>query len=147
MKLFRLDSVAPIVAERFRVASSTKRREATAVACEHAVVCANLIAPEVNQALAVLRGTAAPDDRLRHQLEILAARLDDEYFQTSETDGVTLPQDAVRLFSKARAASALAFSLASDAELHEALYEAIAAFDDPHELMHLIERILGASSE
>jgi hypothetical protein len=93
--------------------------------------------------LAVLRGAAAPDISLRERLESLAARFDDEYFQLDEDGGAAQKQEALHHFSKARATSALAFALATEAQLHEAIYEALSALDEPGELERLIERALG----
>jgi len=46
-------------------------------------------------------------------------------------------------FSKARATSALVFALSDEpAHLHEAIYEAIAAVDDPAELVQAVEDML-----
>lgn len=142
MDPFRLDSVAPVAAERFRQATSNKRREAARVACEQAVVATGLTAPEVSEALAVLRGAAAPDVSLRERLESLAARFDDDYFQLDEDGGQK--QQALLCFSKARATSALAFALtAEDTQLHEAIYESLSALDEPAELVRLVEHALG----
>lgn len=142
MDPFRLDSVAPVVAERFRQAPSNERRQAAQVACEQAVVAADLTAPEVSEALAVLRGAAAPHASLRKRLESLAARFDDEYFQLDEEGGQK--RQALVCFSKARAASALVFALAADdTQLHEAIYESISALDEPAELVRLVEHALG----
>jgi hypothetical protein len=142
MDPFRLDSVAPVLAARFRQAPSNKRRKAAQVACEQAVVAAGLTADEVSEALAVLRGAAAPDVSLRERLDSLAARFDDEYFRLDEDGGQK--QQALLCFSKARATSALAFALAADdAQLHEAIYESISALDEPAELVRLVEHALG----
>jgi hypothetical protein len=142
MDRFRLDSVAPLVARRFRLATSNKRREAARVACELAVVAASLEESEVSEALAVLRGCAAPDVLLRERLDRLAARFDDEYLELDEDDGQK--QQALLRFSKARATSALAFALAADdTQLHEAIYESISALNEPAEMMLMIEEVLG----
>jgi hypothetical protein len=142
MDPFRLDSVAPVVAESFRQAPSNKRRQAAQVACEQAVEAADLTAPEVSEALAVLRGAVAPDASLRERLESLAARFDDEYFRLDEAGGQK--QQALICFSKARATSALVFALAADdTQLHEAIYESISALDEPAELVRRVEHALG----
>jgi ethanolamine utilization protein EutA (predicted chaperonin) len=142
MDPFRLDSVAPVVAERFRQATSNKRREAARVACEVAVVAAGLEETEVSEALAVLRGCATPNVLLRERLDRLAARFDDECFELAEDDDQK--QQALLRFSKARATSALAFALAADdTQLHEAIYESISALGEPAEMVHKIEEVLG----
>lgn len=142
-EVFRLDSVAPAVAERFRQAPSSKRREAVRVACQYAATTVGLAAPEVGAALAGLRGAAGPDDSLRRRLERLAAELDDQYFRLDEDGDEAEKREALRVFSKARATSALAFALsADDARLHEAIYEAIVAIDEPGELTRLVDNAL-----
>lgn len=143
MDVFRLDSIAAVVANHFRQASSSKRRQAALVACEHAATTVGLTAREAGEALAVLRGAAAPDRLLRQQLERLAAELDDEYFRLSEDGDPARKHESLQLFSKARATFALAFALSEDdAHLHEAIYEAIVAMDDPSDLTYLVDAVL-----
>lgn len=138
----RLDSLQPVVAKRFREATSNKRREAVRVACEHAVVATGLTAPEVSEALAVLRGVPARDVSLRERLESLAARFDDDYFRLDEDGGQK--HKALLCFSKARATSGLAFALAADdMDLQEAIYESFSALDEPADLVRLVEHALG----
>jgi hypothetical protein len=84
-----------------------------------------------------------PDLLVREQLERLAGRFDDEYLRLEDDGDPTHKLEALRLFSKARAASALAFGLSDDdTQLHESIYEAITAMDDPGELMRLVESVL-----
>lgn len=144
MELFRLDSVAPQVADRFRLAAPNARRHATLLACEHCVSATGLSGADVERALEVLRSAALPGPELRHRLEALAAGLDEEYFRINEDDAPGRKHEALRAFLKARAASALAFALTeNDACLHEAIYEAIAAIEDPALLVGLMDRALG----
>ncbi|WP_437685681.1 hypothetical protein [Sorangium sp. So ce176] len=138
--VFRLDSVSPTLAESFRRASSAKRRQAAVVACELAASSADLAGQEVGLGLAALRGGAAGQPDLRQRLEDLAAHFDDEYLRLNEEVDESRKAETLRLFSKARAASALAFALIHEpGELHEAIYEAIAALDDPSELIRVVE--------
>jgi hypothetical protein len=86
---------------------------------------------------------ASSTRRRRAALVACAAELDDEYFRLDEEGEPAQKQEALRLFSKARATSALVFALSGDeAQLHEAIYEAIAAMDDPGDLMRLIDGTL-----
>jgi hypothetical protein len=141
--IFRLDSISPILAESFRRASPAKCRQAAVVACELATASAGLAGQEVALALDALRRGAAAHPSLQQQLEGVAAQLDDEYLRLNEEGDESKKSEALRIFSKARAASALAFALSDDpAQLHEVLYEAIAAMSDPHELMRATEREL-----
>jgi hypothetical protein len=145
MNRFGLDTVAPVEVELFRQAPVSKRRAAALFACEHAVVAGHVTAPEVDEALAVLRGAAVCDASLRERLERLAARFDDEYFELDEDD--SRKQEARVWFSKARATSALTFALAADdSHLHDAIYESIHSLREPAaraDLVRQLERILG----
>lgn len=137
---FRLDSVSPTLAESFRRATSVKRRQAAVVACELAASSADLAGIEVDLGLAALRGGAAGQLDLRQRIEGLAAHFDDEYLRLNEEGDESQKAESLRLFSKARAASALAFALTDEpGQLHEAIYEAILALDEPGELVRAVE--------
>lgn len=143
MGLDRLDTVAAVAAERFRRASSSKRREAVRIACQHAISAVGIAEEEVGRALAILHGTAAPDASVVGRIENLVSKFDDQYFLLDDGGDAIQKEEALRLFSKARAASALAFALSSeDAQLHEAIYEAISALDNPDDLVRLVEEVL-----
>lgn len=144
MPIFRLDSVSPMLAESFRKASPAKCRQAALVACELATSSADLAGQEVISALETLRRGTPAKAVVREQIESLAARFDDEYLrlwaQWDEEGDESKKLEALRLFSKACAASALAFALSDDpAQMHEALYEAITALNDPGELVRAVE--------
>ncbi len=142
--VFRLDSVSPTLAESFRRASPANRRQAARVACELAVSSAGLTDPEVAASLDALCAGAPAEASLRAELERLADRFDDEYLRLEEDGDHAEKSEALRLFWKARAASALAFALSGDdAKLHEAIYEALAAMADPSELVRAAEIALG----
>lgn len=139
MMVWRLDSVSSGVAEAFRGASPVARRQAALVACERAVSATGLEGAFVDGALLALRGTVGGTDATRITLQELAARLDDDYLQVDADGDESRKAEALRCFSKARAASALAFGLSPDSgSLHEAIYEAIAALEDPAELLRVV---------
>lgn len=51
--------------------------------------------------------------------------------------------EALRCFSKARAASAVVFALSDDAtQLHDAIYEAITSLNEPAELVQSVGAVL-----
>ena len=138
----RLDSVSLTLAEGFRRATPGQQREAARVACELVASQVELEGEGVAAALHQLRHGGAPDPALRPPLEALAARLDDAYFLLDEDGDAAKKPEALRLFSKARAASALAFALCEDAgQLHEALYEAVSAVDAAE---HVVQRVAEA---
>lgn len=109
-----------------------------------AILSAGLESQEIGLALDVLRGEAAERPDLRQRIEDIAAQFDEEYLRLweegDEEQNESKKLEALRLLSKATAASALAFALSEDpALLHEAIYEAIEAFDDPGELIRAVE--------
>ena len=142
MSAFRLHAVSPVLAESFRRAPITTRRKAALFACEVAVSSVGLRDSEVLVALEALRSDAPLSPTVRGQLGRLAKSFDDEYLKLAE-EGETRKPGTLKLFSKARAASALMFASSDDAtQLHEAIYEAIESLDDPSELVRLMENIL-----
>jgi hypothetical protein len=143
MDLYRLDSVAPTVAEYFRRASSAERRRAASIACQEAATAIGLTSDQAREALAALRGSSVSGPALRKRLEGLAADLDDEYLRLNEDDDSARKQEALRRFSMARATSALAFALSEDdGVLHEAIYEALASMEDSSGVLRLIDAVL-----
>jgi hypothetical protein len=143
MPAFRLDSVAPVLAESFRKASPAKCRQAALVACELAVSSVSLADQEVISALEALRRGTPVKATVRKQIKSLATRFDDEYLRLWEGGDESKKLEALQLFSKACAALALVFALSDDPEqMHEAIYEAIMAMDDPAEVMRSAGRAL-----
>lgn len=141
--MFRLDSISPDLAESFRHATPAHRRKAALVACTLVALRVGLEGEEVVAALEHLRHGGEVDRALFRKIESLAARLDDEYLRLDEEGDETKRPDVLRLFSKARAASALGFALSEDpGQLHEALYEALAAVDDATEVIRPVAEAL-----
>src|SRR5215470_11304394 len=105
---------------------------------------AGLTEEPVAVALKALRASKVPGSNVRQLIEGLAAKLDDKYFRLDEDHGHDAHNpEALRMFSKARAMSALAFALTDDdTKLHESIYEAISAMDDPTELVRLLDAAL-----
>jgi len=145
---WRLDSRAPGVAEVFRKAAPEKQRRATLAACEAVVPVVGLDADDdVKAGLRALREGRTNDSALRARLSALSARFDDEYFRLDEEGDEAKKAEVLRLFAKARGASALAFALSDDAsQLHEAIYEAMSAVvNDQCEVARAVEAELQAS--
>ena len=143
----RLESVSSKLAEAFRQASLLKQRQAVLEACVVAVSRVGLEENEVNAAVEILRCGGDVNSSVREQLEKLAARFDDQYFELDEKGNEATKLEALALFSKARAASALAFALSENSgQLHEAVYEAITAMNDPAEVMRVVEKTLRSAA-
>ena len=119
------------LAEALRSAPPSARRKAVLVAREIAVSQAKLEGKVITDALESLRHGLPMEEALQEQLKNLVARLDEEYLQLAEQDDDARKPDVLRLFSRARAASALIFAISEDdGQLHEAVYEAINVVDD-----------------
>jgi len=139
----RLDSAFPELANAFRRASASKRYNATRIACELAIAESRLDADLLSGPLIALRRGEVPASTHREHMEAMAAELDREYLKLASEEDEIKNRESLRFFSKARAASALAFALTGDAEqLDEALYEAIMAFDDPSVLFERVDDAL-----
>jgi hypothetical protein len=141
----RLDSVAPELANALRSAAPATKRRAVLAACQVATSRAGLDGEEIYAALQALRRDGPVEESLCKQLGELAARLDDEYLRLDEAGDDALKPDVLRLFSKARAASALTFAVSGDpGQFHEAVYEAIAAVDDAANVVRPVTEALRA---
>jgi hypothetical protein len=142
--ILRLESLSPSLAEAYRQANDDRRRRATLAMCLFAVEQAALRTDEVDAALALLRRDVPASGDLQEKLLRLAAQLDERYFELSDNTENITPEASV-MFQKSRAAEALALALSPDAEqLHEAIYEAIYASNDPEEATKAAEAILRA---
>ena len=138
--MFRLDSISPELAKSFRHATPAHRRKATLVACTLVASRVGLEGEEVVAALEHLRHGGEVDRDLLRKIESLAARLDDEYLRLDEEGDETKRPEVLR---QARAASALGFALSEGpGQLHEALYEALAAVDDVTEVIRPVAEAL-----
>jgi hypothetical protein len=143
MSTYRLSSVSPTLAERFRGAPTGIRRQAALVACEIAVSSVGLRDKEILLALEALRSGTPLDSALRGQVERLAASFDDEYLRLEEEEDEGKKAEVLSFFSRARAASAIMFALSDDAgQLHETIYEAITSLENPAELVQSVETVL-----
>jgi hypothetical protein len=140
--LFRLDSLSPTLTNAFRNASDDQRRRAALAACLVAVAQTGLRGSDVDAALALLRDERNQRSEIRHKLEVLSEQLDERYFKLSE-EAESISSEALDTFRKARATAALAFALSPNSEqLHEAMYEAIAASTDQSETVRAAETAL-----
>jgi hypothetical protein len=138
----RLETIVPRLAKSFQDASDDQRRRAALAACLVAVAQTGLLGSDVDAALSLLRDERNERIKVRHEFEARAAQLDEQYFKFSEQAEATTPE-ALATFRKARAAASLAFALSTDSgQLHEAIYEAIAASRDQSEALRAAEKAL-----
>lgn len=140
--MIRLEAVSKELVEKLAAATSGQRKKAVILACEHALQAASLSIPIVDYSLEKLRQGEIFSSQLMLELNALAERLDNEYFELQEESGESsgFSSGVLSLFSQARAVSALAFaggeeSIASSAE---SIYEASAAVDDSDALLKIV---------
>jgi len=142
---WRLESKVPALANAFRKASSNNRRRAVLVVCERVLPLVGLDGDQIVAGLNALREGRLGDELLQKRLSALSSRFDDEYLRLQEGDDDAKRPEALRLFSKARAASALSLAQSKDeSQLHEAIYEALSAIvDDRSEVVRAVGAVLG----
>lgn len=139
----RLESVSAPLATEFRGENLERQRSAALKACEIAIAQAGLTEHEADAALDFLQSGIGDREELRRQIEALAAKYDEDYLTLIDKDDEVTRPEALRLFSKARAASALLFALSGDSEvLHEVVYEATASSDDPTQVVTAVREAL-----
>jgi hypothetical protein len=123
------------------------RRIASAIA-QAAVERSGLVHPVIIEALHQLSITTRPDSKLRASVRSVAEQLDEDYFvakqpyEEREDAGKTEPA-VLTAFARARAASAVAAALGSDAHtaVAEAAYEGIIATDDSEHVIHVAQSV------
>jgi len=138
----RLDTVSPDLAKSFEKADPATRRQAVAAACALVTSRIGLNDADVMTAIDSLLSGNRIDHTLRQKMEALSAEFDDRYLALADDADETSRNLALGFFSKARAISAVAFALSDNlSELHEALYEAISALDDPTEVISMLAKL------
>jgi hypothetical protein len=128
----RLDSISTKLTEALRRANDRQRLQAVLETCLLAASSSGLAGKDVEAAVEILRHGRRSVAILR-RLERLSRKFDDQYLQLSADRQSDKPigLEALTLFRKARAASALAFALSSDPDgFCESVYEAIMASPD-----------------
>ncbi len=142
----RLAIVSGSLASALRRASVDQQRDVSLKACEFAVERSGVCSPIVDQVLQLLRASRRVPSEWIHDLQALTQRLDNEYFdlQQAADEGRTNDDEWKRMFSQARAASALMFASGADAfeAASEAIYEAAATVDPSSEFLASISRSL-----
>ncbi|HLF06870.1 MAG TPA: hypothetical protein VI893_06850 [Thermoplasmata archaeon] len=140
----RLSTISAGLADAFQRAPEANRKRATAFACEYAVKASVLSGREIEEGLDVLRASKPASRELAVELDRLVSQLDDAYLSLADAPDERSRKESMVRFSRARAASALTIALAGDqANLHEAIYEAVASVEDPSELLRLVREALG----
>ncbi|MCE4538545.1 hypothetical protein LXT12_14935 [Pelomonas sp. P7] len=137
----RLYTFSPQLDRAFQRATLPSRRAAVLAACDAAVACLQSIDPVIKGALDCFRcNTTTP--KIIEALKLFIDEKDGTYFSLSEAqDGTN--EEALLLFSEARAASALLAAVALQPDQwHEAIYEAAMSTDDPSEIERQVNAAL-----
>ncbi|WP_347929563.1 hypothetical protein [Pseudomonas helvetica] len=132
--IMRLETVEKGLVERLKTASQEQQRSAVRVACELAFQAVSVGMPIVVDSLEQLRCGGKLTVEQISELDSLAAKLDEQYFDLQDRldDEQGLDVAALQLFSQARAVSTLSLAGGEDSLMAaaEAIYEASSAIDD-----------------
>ena len=138
----RLITISSDLASAFAGSEPAAQVAVLHFACAHAVNENGLTGSDVDQALEAVQA-AKLDPVLSKKLNDLSETYDDRYFALTDEGGESpLLPGALENFLRARAASALAFSLDTAQSPSEALYEAISASPDRDSLIAALRRML-----
>ncbi len=128
----RLSTLSQHLVKLYEKASHQQRKNASTALCVLAVKQLKWQEPDVEQALELVRFTRY-DQELMQRLEAISFRCDDEHVRIMNSTGGDI-EEAETYFRKSRVADALVVLLADGPdEVHEALYEAIMAMEDPEQ--------------
>src|SRR5437868_3067467 len=123
----RLETISSDLAIQLQSATEAKQRAAALAACEFALAHAKIASPVIDEAVQRLSRNLLTAENIA-QIESLAARLDQEYFDLQEAaeEGHAAPAAYLERFSEARAVAALVFACKEDAPeaAADAIYEA-----------------------
>jgi len=144
--IMRLEMVEKELVEKLKLVSEEQRRSAVKVACELAFQACPVEVTIVVESLRQLRsGNKLTTDQVS-ELDALAARLDEKYFDLQDNldEGQNLNLEGLQLFSQARAVSALSLASGEDSLMTatEAIYEASSAVDDGTHIFKAVLSVL-----
>lgn len=140
----RLKTLFPSLVTQLESASIEKQKEAFVLACTFVVKMINLNLKDVDLALNFLQKDADVNSQLlKNQLENLALSFDDAYLNLTENEQKT--SEMMDCFFKARAVSSIVYALSDSQEkFQEAIYELIAASENPQDVINIINEALAA---
>ncbi len=139
-KVTRLSSISSSLSRQMKNTLAAERLDAILSVCHQAVMEIGDVSPLIHQALCL----TAPDNALRVQIEELREKLDDQYFDAQKKADDSSSTAALKLFSKARLAAAIAMIMSplDAATACEALYEALMALQDNRPTIQRLELTL-----
>lgn len=145
MTATRLDSIAPQLAKKLHLATTQTQRATALAACDYGIRNAQVDAPVI-LILESLRQNGTLSKEQISELNSIVCLLDQEYFQASEKGD---NEGAIRLFSQARAVSAIAAAAMDNSyeAAIESIYEASTTTDEATELIALITQIIDRNQQ
>jgi hypothetical protein len=141
-KASRLDSISPTLSESLESVSVSQRRQVAITMCAMAINHTGLQDENVQRVMELLHCGGAVDPEMKQKLDALCHQLDEQYLDLNEgSDSVT--PEALQIFRKARAVSALAHAASPrQEEVYDAIYEAIHATGDQTGAIRVAENAL-----
>lgn len=145
--MMRLETLAPKLVEELRQATQGQQRAAGLAAAEIAIRYMDVEDSLVEKLLEKLKSDPVFTDHERAELDVLIDRLDEQYFNLQERveGNPNIENECLRMFSQARAVSALSFAGMSDSFVAamEAIYEASMVGDESqHNIIESVESVL-----
>jgi hypothetical protein len=145
----RIELISPNLRRQLNSASETKLRQIAAAVCQEIIERVAISNPVITQALKQLNSFPPAEGCLQNQVQTFAEELDSAYLDLSDEceNGRASREQVFTDFSKARAASAVAFALDSNPVIatSEAIYEAASAIDNSAVIISIAEKILSSS--
>jgi hypothetical protein len=142
----RLQLLSRAISEKFRKATPEKQRAACLAACGMAIAQTLSDDAMARDTLRQLQGGYSFTKSQKKRIEVHAFQLDEAYLdlQDKVDEGDAERADSLQAFFKARAMTALSFSVSDKpGSAHEAIYEAAAAMgDDEPRLLSAVEACL-----
>lgn len=143
--MMRLETIASDLVAKLQVASPSQQRAASLIACQLALQLAPIEAAAVSEALAQLKQEGVLTQLRIAELNALAAKLDSKYLDLQDMEEESpMKNEALLLFSQARAVSALSFAGGKDAytAAMETIYEASMTVDDSRRIFDVVLSVL-----
>lgn len=141
----RLDSIAPQLAKKLRLANAETQRATALAACDYGIKNAQVDADAIHILESLrLRGTVSEEQV--SELNSMVSKLDQAYFQATEKGD---NEGAMKFFSRARAVSAIAAATIEDTyeAATESIYEASTTSEEAADLIAMITKILDQNQQ
>ncbi|MCF5469833.1 hypothetical protein [Pseudomonas syringae] len=143
----RLETVDKELLDRLKKSTIEQQKKSAIAACELALKMSEVDIPDAIACLESIQSGNLLSSEKINKLEIIIARLDEQYFDSKHNTDRPLNAKSLQFFSQARAISALIF-LGREQSLtaaSEAIYEASSSVDDGTIIFEKVRSVLSAS--